>query len=150
MRFKPLPVLAALALLPASALAQSDATGDEDAGAAGSSLSEPAREDTGLGGQGDVSLGTPESGSLANVVDDDVIGKTVVSEDGAQIGEVEDVIRSPDGQNLLIVTTSGLLGDQGHNVAVQADQAQYDEENQAVTLSMSQDEVINLPEYGIP
>src|SRR3546814_3567637 len=52
-------------------------------------------------GQGDTSEGTPQGGSLAEMDDAEMVGRTVVSSDGAQIGEVETVIETPDGQNML-------------------------------------------------
>src|SRR3546814_1266749 len=110
MRVNLMSRLAALAMISPAALAQSGSGADDQTAAPTQAETDVERSDSGPGGQGDTSEGTPQGGSLAEMDDAEMVGRTVVSSDGAQIGEVETVIETPDGQNMLVVTTTGLLG----------------------------------------
>src|SRR3546814_10732683 len=142
MRVNLMSRLAALAMISPAALAQSGSGADDQTAAPTQAETDVERSDSGPGGQGDTSEGTPQGGSLAEMDDAEMVGRTVVSSDGAQIGEVETVIETPDGQNMLVVTTTGLLGSESRVVAIDSSHAQFDAaEDEAVTLSLTQQEV---------
>jgi sporulation protein YlmC with PRC-barrel domain len=77
---------------------------------------------------------------------DSIIGKQLVSSDGEEAGEVQDVLITPDGQvNALVLGRGGALGLGGQQVAIQWSQVLI--QGDQLTANMTADQIEQLPEY---
>ncbi|WP_366653869.1 PRC-barrel domain-containing protein [Fodinicurvata sp. EGI_FJ10296] len=74
-----------------------------------------------------------------------LIGATVESSDGEELGEVEDVIQQGGGR--ILIETGGLLGLGAETKAVDVADITFDQENEVVVLSITEAEFDELPEY---
>lgn len=74
-----------------------------------------------------------------------LIGATVESSDGEELGEVEEVIQQGGGR--ILVESGGLLGIGAETKAIDVADITFDQENEVVVLSMTQAEFDELPEY---
>ncbi|HYD99455.1 MAG TPA: PRC-barrel domain-containing protein [Alphaproteobacteria bacterium] len=77
---------------------------------------------------------------------DNIIGKTVTSKDGQEVGSINDVVVSTDGKiAAVIIEQGGALGMGGTTIAAQWDKIKI--QGDQITLDVSQQEVAQLPEY---
>ena len=77
---------------------------------------------------------------------DHLVGKSVMSAQGKEIGTIKDVLVTPDGKvEALVVTAGGTAGMGGKQVAVTWDKVAL--KGDQVTVNMSDQEASKLPEY---
>lgn len=79
-----------------------------------------------------------------------MLGKSVVGQDGNDIGEVEDVILDPtSGQaRQLVISSGGFLGIGEKQIAVDFNQAKWNEADKEVQLSgLTREDVRNMAEF---
>ena len=77
---------------------------------------------------------------------DTIVGRTVVSSDGEDAGEVTDILVTPDGRvAALVLQRGGALGLGGQQFAVTWDQLQI--QGVQIMVNMTNDQIQNLPEY---
>jgi sporulation protein YlmC with PRC-barrel domain len=77
---------------------------------------------------------------------DDLIGANVVDKDGNSVGEVSDLVVGSDQKvQHVIVDVGGFLGLGEKPVAIQLDQLKKSDETSAFMVSMSKDQIENMP-----
>lgn len=78
-----------------------------------------------------------------------VIGTTVVSPQDETIGQIQDVIITPDGQiTSAVLSVGGFLGLGAKNIAVDWNELQISEDGQQITLNITREEAEQAPEYA--
>lgn len=129
-----------LALMTGSAIAQSQsstapATGNPAAGG-------PTATNMNQTGQTNLT-----GGQMASA--ENLMGKNVYGKDNEKVGEVEDVIIDASGQaKQLVISSGGFLGIGEKQIAVDYNQAQWDQQQNRIHLSgMSRDDVKTMPEF---
>jgi Rieske Fe-S protein len=78
---------------------------------------------------------------LAENPPETLIGKTVRTSDGVEVGEIQDLTLPEGGNPGFIIVGGGLLTD---TIDVPVDQAGFDETEEFVVLSLTQDELMSL------
>mgnify|MGYP000896163883 CR=1 FL=1 len=99
-------------------------------------------------GAGSTMSSTTRSNQLASA--EQMLGKSVVGQDGNDIGEVEDVILDPtSGQaRQLVISSGGFLGIGEKQIAVDFNQAKWNEADKEVQLSgLTREDVRNMAEF---
>jgi sporulation protein YlmC with PRC-barrel domain len=77
---------------------------------------------------------------------DDLIGANVVDQDGKSVGEVSDLVVDADQKvQHVIVDVGGFLGIGEKPVAIQLDQLKKSDETSALMVTMSKDQIENMP-----
>lgn len=77
---------------------------------------------------------------------DDLIGANVVDQDGKSVGEVSDLVVGDDQKvQHVIVDVGGFLGIGEKPVAIQLDQLKKSDETSALMVTMSKDQIENMP-----
>lgn len=78
-----------------------------------------------------------------------MLGKTVVAYDGKKVGQVEDVLFTRNNRpSQLVVTTGGLMGIGGRNVALDIDSVRYSpQQDSIVATQLTEEQFTNLPEF---
>ncbi|AIB11507.1 hypothetical protein ABAZ39_05675 [Azospirillum argentinense] len=78
-----------------------------------------------------------------------MLGKSVVAYDGQKVGQVEDVLFNRSNRpSQLVVSTGGIMGIGGHNVALDIDNVRYNQQQDAlVATQLTKDQFANLPEF---
>lgn len=85
--------------------------------------------------------------SLATVGENEVIGKTVVSQQGEEIGNVEDVVMDQESQQqLAVVDVGGFLGAGEKSVAVPFEQLELSEDGR-IRSELTRENLQAQPEY---
>ncbi len=89
----------------------------------------------------------PTGGQVASV--EELMGKNVYGKDNEKVGEVEDIILNSNGQaSQLVIASGGFLGIGEKKVAVDYNDAQWDQGQNRIHLSgLSRDDVKNMPEF---
>ncbi|MCW2246788.1 sporulation protein YlmC with PRC-barrel domain [Azospirillum fermentarium] len=103
---------------------------------------------TTTGGTGSTMSSTTHSGQLAST--EKMLGKSVVGQDGNNIGEVEDVILDPtSGQaRQLVISSGGFLGIGAKQIAVDFNQAKWNQDTDKIQLSgLTREDVRNMAEF---
>lgn len=88
------------------------------------------------------------SGQLASA--EQMLGKSVVGQDGNEIGEVEDVILDPTSGEArqLVISSGGFLGIGQKQIAVDFNQATWNQANEEVQLSgLTREDVGNMADF---
>ncbi|HYG89087.1 MAG TPA: PRC-barrel domain-containing protein [Azospirillum sp.] len=152
MRKELIAAASALALMTGAAFAQSG-TGTTGGGAT-TDPSNLQRSQEGVGGPAATSptttqsSGATASGQLASA--EKLVGKNVYGKDNEKIGEVDDIIVDPQsGQaKQLVVSSGGFLGIGERKIALDFNQAQWNEaDNRLQVSTLSRDDVKNMPEF---
>lgn len=82
----------------------------------------------------------------------DLIGSAVQNQDGDDIGEIEDILLTQDGQvDGFLISVGDFLGIGGKYVGVHMDKVKFTQGGGTepnVVISMSRDELNQAPEYG--
>ncbi|MBB3265451.1 sporulation protein YlmC with PRC-barrel domain [Azospirillum sp. OGB3] len=78
-----------------------------------------------------------------------MLGKSVVAYDGQKVGQVEDVLFNRSNRpSQLVVSTGGIMGIGGRNVALDIDNVRYNQQQDAlVATQLTKDQFANLPEF---
>ena len=77
---------------------------------------------------------------------DQVVGKTVISREGKELGEVKDVLVTGEGKvEALVLSQGGIAGVGGRSVAVPWNKISI--RGDQLTADMSEQEISQLPEY---
>jgi sporulation protein YlmC with PRC-barrel domain len=80
----------------------------------------------------------------------DVVGKTLYSQNGKEVGNIDDVVTDNQGQVVsALVGVGGFLGIGGKKVAVPADQLKT-EGNRIVVSGLTPEEIREMPAYNKP
>ncbi len=77
----------------------------------------------------------------------DAIGTRVQTDSGTDVGEVEYIVLQSDKSLDAVVGIGGFLGVGEHDVALPLDRFTYDEEQKILQVSMTEEELRQLPEY---
>jgi hypothetical protein len=101
--------------------------------------------------QADRSLASPETDraldSLATIGTEELVGKTVVSQQGEEIGEIEEIVMDNDTQkHLAVVDVGGFLGIGEKSVAVEFDQLELSDDGR-VQSDLTRETLQSQPEY---
>lgn len=113
-------------------------TADDQTGTADDTYGDPSTTDPSTAsepgaGQTDPMMGAERTqqpgmgagGSLANMAADEIVGKTVVSRQGEEIGDVNDVVTDPtSGQKFAVVDVGGFLGVGEKSIVIGMDELQ--------------------------
>jgi hypothetical protein len=75
------------------------------------------------------------------------VGKTIISDDGRNLGEVENVIIRPNGDAEILLSKGGIF-DIGEHYRIIPWSAVKDVTRQEVYLSLSSDQVLNSPTFA--
>ena len=161
MRKELIAAVSTLALMTGAAFAQSS-TGSSTGGSTGSggtTTNSPTmqRSQDSTGGTAATSPTTTQSGAASSASGqqtlasaEKLLGKNVYGKDNEKIGEVEDIILDPaSGQaKQLVLASGGFLGIGEKKVAVDFNQAKWNEADNRLQLStLSRDEVKNMAEF---
>lgn len=131
MQMKPVALFAALILLAPAGLAQTDSSGTSGSSAGGAQ-----------------SGGSQAVAPALDMAGEAIEGWTVETDDGTEVGTVEDTANAADGMQQIVITTAeGFLDGGSRTIAVDAAKAGYDRENRIVMLSMTKDELEQLAEH---
>ncbi|WP_448203048.1 PRC-barrel domain-containing protein [Azospirillum sp. sgz302134] len=78
-----------------------------------------------------------------------MMGKNVYGKDNEKLGEVDDIILDSNGQaKQLVISSGGFLGIGERKIAVDVNQANWDQNQNRIQLSgMTRDDVKNMPEF---
>ncbi|MDQ2104656.1 PRC-barrel domain-containing protein [Azospirillum isscasi] len=78
-----------------------------------------------------------------------MLGKSVVAYDGQKVGQVEDVLFNRNNRpSQLVVSTGGIMGIGGHNVALDIDNVRYSQQQDAIVATkLTKEQFANLPEF---
>ncbi|WP_207484678.1 PRC-barrel domain-containing protein [Arenibaculum pallidiluteum] len=89
------------------------------------------------------------AGNREGVSADDMIGRTVYSESGQDLGSVTDVIIDPDSKQIrrLVIGSGGFLGIGKKNVAVEVDRVQVRPQEGITVSGLTQETIRDMPEY---
>ncbi len=131
MRTSAFVFLSAFALLSTAGCAQMD----DMFGGSSSQASRPLSEQT--------------TTSVASLTPQEMMGKSVIAENGSKVGEVGDVLmRSRNRASHVVVGTGGILGMGERNVALDVNRLRWSgERNALVAMNMTADQIAALPEY---
>jgi len=79
----------------------------------------------------------------------EMIGKNVVAYDGQSVGEVEDVVMNRNNRpSHLVVSSGGIMGLGGRNVALDIDNVRYSRQQDAIVATqLTKEQFANLPEF---
>lgn len=100
--------------------------------------------------------GTTGSSSLASVPANAIMGSrlndmTVRNQQDESVGEIDDFVIDQQGKiHQVIVKTGGVLGLGGRKVALNWDQVRIDNSRRVAVVSMTQDQLKNMPEFQAP
>ena len=87
------------------------------------------------------------AGSLETLGSEEIVGKTVVSQQGEEIGEIEDVVMDEASQQqLAVVDVGGFLGVGEKSVAVSFDQLQLSDDGR-IRSDLTRETLQSQPEY---
>ena len=153
MRKTLIAAVSTLALMTGAAYAQSTTGGSTGSG--GTTTNSPAMQrDTGGTAATSPTTSAAQSGTTANhptlASAEKLLGKNVYGKDNEKVGEVEDIILDPaSGQaKQLVLSSGGFLGIGEKKVAVDFNQAKWNEADNRLQLStLSRDDVKNMNEF---
>lgn len=98
--------------------------------------------------------GTPEAGEIPEPVSEEALrGATVHDRQGAEIGDVNDVVLDDEGRVVsVVIEVGGYVGIGSHAVSIDARHLSVRDEDEGtrIILGMTRDELRELPEYGEP
>lgn len=153
MRREIIAAASVLALMSGAAVAQSTSPGTGSAATGGPTATEKnqtgqtqMQNQTSQTQSGQTQPGLT-GGQLASA--EHLLGKNVYGKDNEKVGEVEDIILDSNGQaKQIVISSGGFLGIGEKQIAVDYNQANWDQNKDRVQLSgMSRDEVKNMPEF---
>ncbi len=84
---------------------------------------------------------------LAAMSADDLIGTSVVNEQGDTIGEIVDLVTTPDEQMHAVLSVGGFLGIGAREVVVPLEEFQIGADDEVVLAGMTEDALQQMPEY---
>ncbi|WP_448189855.1 PRC-barrel domain-containing protein [Azospirillum sp. sgz301742] len=156
MRKELIAAVSTLALMTGAAFAQSSTGGSTGSG--GTTTNSPTMQRDSTGGTAATSPTTAQhSGAASSAAGqqtlasaEKLLGKNVYGKDNEKIGEVEDIILDPaSGQaKQLVLSSGGFLGIGEKKVAVDFNQAKWnDADNRLQLSSLSRDDVKNMSEF---
>jgi hypothetical protein len=87
------------------------------------------------------------AGSLETLGDSEIVGKTVVSQDGEEIGEIDEVLTDPNTQQqVAVIDVGGFLGIGEKSVAVALDELQLSDDGR-VRSDLTRETLQSQPEH---
>lgn len=140
MRSSLIAITSALALLTASALAQTPAApgGARAPGATSTTPAAPPKQ--------------PKVNPLTEQDISKINGTDVYGSDGKKVGDVSTVLMDPKSKtvNELVVGSGGVLGIGGHHVALPLKEFSWDPEKEGFKISKTADDLKGMPEWQEP
>lgn len=82
-------------------------------------------------------------GKLRSMNPDDLEGMNIYNDSKEEIGDVDEIVKNKSGQQMAVIGLKGSMKE----VAVQLDELSMSSDGETLTTSMSQKELLALPDY---
>lgn len=93
--------------------------------------------------------GTRGGGSLANMSTDQIVGKPIVSRNGEEIGNVDEVVTDPtSNQKFAVVDVGGFLGVGQKSIVIALDELQMSSGDDRIQSDLTRQELQSKTEYS--
>lgn len=94
-------------------------------------------------------MGMAAGGSLENMSTDEIVGKSVVSRNGEEIGNVDDVVTDPtSGQKFAVVDVGGFLGVGQKSIVIELAELQMASGEDRIQSDLTREELQTKTEYS--
>lgn len=126
----------------------SDPYGETGTASDPSTASDPGTADDPMMGA-DRSRSGMAGGSLENMTADEIVGKAVVSRDGEEIGDVDDIVTDPtSGQAFAVVDVGGFLGVGQKSIVIGLDELEMSTGDDRIQSELTREELQTKTEYA--